>query len=451
MFNKLLQVSVFFLMANTLWGQQELGLHFTPHLLQASKTNPALLTNTDHRVIVGLPSVLLSYYHDGPSFNDLIRKDSDGNNIVDVSSVLETLGTNNILQSNVEVETISLALNLGGLHFALSHSVKFNGFINYPKELPEFLWNGNAQFIGQTVDIGPDLQINAYNEFGIALAQRFNRLSVGAKVKFLTGIGDVSTSRRNVDVFTSNDVYQITLDTDLQLNTSSYLRIDSLTSFAVDTEIGNYRANDLFTANRGYAVDLGITYALTDRLTLGASVVDLGNINWSNSVRNYTSTGRLQYDGLDISNVIKDENVSFGNLTDTLDQIFKFEETAVSYKTTLPRKLYFSAAYQWNDLLTFNVLYFNENYREQSLSGFAIGANTHLGDLLSIGGSYAIRHGRFDNLGVNASLKLGPLQLYVITDNIIAAFQPYNSNNMNIRMGLNLVFGKTPLPMMDTP
>ena len=61
---------------------------------------------------------------------------------------------------------------------------------------------------------------------------------------------------------------------------------------------------------------------------------------------------------------------------------------------------------------------------------------------LSLGASYAIRHKRFDNLGLNMSVKLGPVQIYAVTDNLITAIKNYDSSTMNLRFGLNLVFGK---------
>ena len=441
MFQKIFTASLFVLMTTALWAQQELGLHFSDNLLQASKTNPAFMT--ENALVVGLPDVLLSYYHTGPSFNDMIQQNDNGDNVLNVAAIIDGLESENILRSVVEIESFNIALQLAGFQFGLNHSVKVNGFVNYPKNLPDFFWNGNAQFIGETVEIGPDLQIYAYNEIGLSVAKRINRLHVGAKLKLLTGIGDISTEKRQASIFTSDDVYQLTLNTDYRLNTAAYLKIDDLTNFAVDTELGNYTLNDLFSNNTGFGLDLGLIYELTNNLQVAASVIDIGSINWNSEVRNYTSQGTTQYDGLDISNLVRDENLTFGNLTDTLDQIFKFEETSASYSTQLPRKIYLSAKYKFNDLWTFNALYFNENYRSQSFSGFAIGANTSLGSLFTLGASYAVRYGRFDNLGLNASVKLGPAQIYMVTDNIIGAFSPYDNSNMNIRFGLNLVFWKS--------
>ena len=61
---------------------------------------------------------------------------------------------------------------------------------------------------------------------------------------------------------------------------------------------------------------------------------------------------------------------------------------------------------------------------------------------LRLGAIYAYRHDKFDNLGLNAVVKLGPVQLVAATDNILTAIQLYDSNSANMRVGLNLLFGK---------
>ena len=92
--------------------------------------------------------------------------------------------------------------------------------------------------------------------------------------------------------------------------------------------------------------------------------------------------------------------------------------------------------------LRVGVIYSLEDYRTESVSGLALTGSYQLSPVLRVGGIYALRHETFDNLGLNATLSLGPLQVVAATDNIITAFQPKDSNQANLRLGLNLVFGK---------
>ena len=46
----------------------------------------------------------------------------------------------------------------------------------------------------------------------------------------------------------------------------------------------------------------------------------------------------------------------------------------------------------------------------------------------------------FDNLGVAAAYRFGIFQLYAATDNLKSMFYPSTASNMNLRIGINLIF-----------
>ena len=48
----------------------------------------------------------------------------------------------------------------------------------------------------------------------------------------------------------------------------------------------------------------------------------------------------------------------------------------------------------------------------------------------------------YSNLGFGLSLRGGPLQFYVLTDNILAPFNLGGTRTASVSLGLNLVFGK---------
>ena len=73
---------------------------------------------------------------------------------------------------------------------------------------------------------------------------------------------------------------------------------------------------------------------------------------------------------------------------------------------------------------------------------FTLAANYSLSSLLKVGAAYTVKKGSADNLGLNTAIKLGPIQLIAATDNIFAAFRAKEHNHANVRLGLNLVFGK---------
>jgi len=68
------------------------------------------------------------------------------------------------------------------------------------------------------------------------------------------------------------------------------------------------------------------------------------------------------------------------------------------------------------------------------------GVQAQLHKYINIGVNYAYRFNSATNVGLNTTFKIGPVQLFAATDNIIQALQPSAANNVNGRVGLNLVF-----------
>ncbi|RQH17657.1 hypothetical protein D5R40_33275 [Okeania hirsuta] len=59
-------------------------------------------------------------------------------------------------------------------------------------------WEGNGDYIGQTLSVGPDFQAFAYHEIGLSGAVRLKKkLQIGARLKYLIGLADFSLARNN--------------------------------------------------------------------------------------------------------------------------------------------------------------------------------------------------------------------------------------------------------------
>ena len=417
-------------------AQQEIGLHFMD-VFQTSKTNPAYISES--KILVGLPQVHFNYFNTGGAFNKLIVDYLNDETSINAGTSLEKLAENdNILRGVLQVETFNLGYRFGKIQLALNHSQKTDIYMNFPQTLAKLFFEGNGQYIGQTINLGHDLHLLSYNEFGLSGAIELSKLTAGVRVKYLTGIANASVGKNDISLFTDSDVYQLTLDSDYELNVSTLLNSEDLSSF--ELRLANFNSQDLITKNTGYAIDLGVTYQVNEKLKVAASVVDLGKIDWTENVDNFSSKGSTTYDGFDFSQFINNDSVSFNSTFDTLQANFDFEETNNSYSTNLAAKYYLSASYQFNEMLRFGGLFYNESYRGQNFPIFALSAQAKISKMLSVGGVYSGRDGSFFNLGLNFALNLGPARLFGTTDNILAVFNPYDNSNVNFRTGLNLLF-----------
>ncbi len=429
---------------------QELGLHFMDNVIQSGYTNPGKMSK--YRINVSLPSFYGGFTHTGPTIDDILFYRADGSPYIDVDAGLLELQDDNFLRTQLNIETFNVTLRFGKLQAGLSHAIKNDFVLAYPRNLAEMAFNGNEQFIDQTVNVAPGLNFTVYSEFGLHAAyQLTDRLSIGGRLKLLSGVGNISTNldREKLDIYTDPEYYQLTATTDYQINAGTglveidYYNDGDSTSFNIDPFGGSLSAGDFFSGNGGIGIDIGAEYQLNDKITLGASIIDLGNIRWGKSAVNLTSNGSYTFEGIDANDAFfGEDSIEFNEALDTLATIFGFEETNKKYSTGLPTKFYLSGRY--NVTKTFNVglVGYGEIIRRKLRPAIALSAQKDFGRIFSIGGVYAIQNGRFDNLGVNFGLKLGPIQLYGVSDNVISVFNPSDTKNVNFRMGLNIAIAK---------
>ncbi len=427
-----------------------MGLHFMNDVYQSNATNPALMSK--HRIVVSLPGFYGNLYHSAFSFNDAFTETSDGYSL-NLTDVIANLEDENFLQTNFHTDIIGGVVRLNDFQVGATLGLRTSGFAKYTRETMDMFWNGNAGYVGQTVNLAPDFQFSAYSELGISGAYNWqDKVSFGAKVKYLIGISDLSTTDRDnrLDIYTDNEIYQTTFNTDYSINYSGFPALDSSISELADGGIDVYNLENMFPGNSGFAIDLGVSANITDRLSVAASVVDLGSIKWSSNVGSYGSNGSYTYNGLDLFGYVDGDTLNTGELRndfdeviDTFTQIIDVQSLNTdSYSTKLPLKIYLSGQYDLGKL-TAGVLLYNESFRGKNTLGMALSARKVFGRNYSIGGIYSIRNNRFDNLGINAAAKFGPIQLYMASDNIIPVFQPLNSQNVNFRAGINVaIFSK---------
>lgn len=420
-------------------AQTEWGLFSQNQLWQGNRLNPAFWT--DQKVIIALPNLQNTLYFTGPTYGDVIREEN-GANVFDVNALIANLEADNFVRERLEISTIGAGVRLGetfGLTF--QHLVHFNAYLSYPKTLPQLIWKGNTQFIGETITLDHDLQLFSYNEFALGGYFEAGPLQAGARIKLLTGIGDVSTERGSASLYTDTAFYQLQFQADYLLNTSAYFNYESYDDLQLNTDFGQLQFGKLFTANPGFAFDLGLRLS-GEKWWLSASALDIGSIQWEEEVRNYRAEGEYRFDGLDFSNALTGDSANLESALDTLRQLFSFPETNEAYRTALPGRAYLAGGISLTDRWELGGALFSEWYRGQLFPGMSVHAAFRPSRWFHLGASYGIFRNAFANLGLSASAKIGPVQLFALADNITAAFRPADSRYFHLRAGANLVFGK---------
>jgi len=424
-------------------------LYNMPEYWHANGLNPAFFPK-DHKLYVGLPGIALDAYNSGNlTFNDIINRSKDRLSL-DFSRAIDKLGEQNDFAFDQRIETLSLGFRLkGGITISAAHAQRFHGFFVYPKGLPGLLWEGNAgpAFVGQSVALAPSARTFGWHEVRLGLAKSLGPLTVGGRVNLIAGITGVESdpNRNRISLFTDPDYYQLTVSSDYAFQSANLIqRIDtSGNGFSVGF-VDDFNKGNLFAVN-GRSFDIGFQLQATPRLSLSASVLDLGGqINWDRNTYAFHTEGNYTYEGgiIDGGDLLQGADIDFDVNLDTLNDIFAFKRSDQAFSSNLPTRYFGSLRYQLTDRFGVFGTFFHQQRDLRTQTAMGVGISWNPAQWFNVGAQYGYNNRSGSNLGLYLGCRPGPFQVYVATDYGLAVFRPYNASRANIRAGLSLVFGR---------
>jgi hypothetical protein len=413
-------------------------------LPQGTIQNPAFYPN--YKFSIGFPgsSIAIQASNNGFSFNDLVRKQGDSL-VVDITKWSNALAKKNYITTTADIDAFRLQFKVkDNWLFMANVTGRSYGRFMFPKDLVLLASEGTAKFIGQTADISPQANGMGWIEVGLGASRKINdRLRVGMRAKYLLGVANVYTEHSKVTLDVG-DNYYLTARADMSV-ISSGLSNEKL-------DFVNQIKN-----NRGLGVDFGATYQLTDKLSIQASITDLGYIRWKQDLTRWTWDPEVAYytfKGFDTENAFNNNGASLEDQLDSLATAFEANEKkgGLSYKTALPTKIFIGANYRLVKNLTGGLVAYTETYQGRISPGVTASVNKQFGKVLSLSVSYSMSNRTYANFGAGMSLNLAPVQFYLVGDNLLNApislianadMNNYlkNSQVTNIRAGLNFVWG----------
>ena len=433
-----LSLFYFFFALTTLSAQLEWGTHFMDNSLsQSNMSNPALFS--DFNVSITMPSVYAGISNSSFPYHKVITHDEDVLRL-DMDEVLNRVGTKGLkIQTNFSIESFGLNIQNERFLFNLHHGVRVFSQTHLPLETLQMVWGGNEQFIDKTINIGIEENILAYHEIGFAFGFKIEKqLTIGARVKYLQGLATIQTRQSKATIYTNPEFYQLTSETDYLIQTGGFPgeKLEDIDLF----DLENFKKT-IFDSNSGFAFDLGMTYRFNKKLTLEASINNIGFIKWKENSYDHISQGGYEFDGLDLQPLVESGEISAEEIIDSVTNIFQFENRETTFKTSTPANGYLSVRYELAQRFYLNSFLFME--KNNAFSNFAAGVNLKkdFGTWWTLGVQYAYHDKNTHNIGLMSSLRLGPFQFYATTDNIASILDPLKAQKINFRTGLNLVFG----------
>jgi hypothetical protein len=430
------------------WAQSsETTLPAMRRTYQSSYVNPAFAPK--YKVSIGLPVISnfqVTNTRYGFTLQDVFDSRDPEDSLIDLNKFYDKIdGDGFAIQTVINTDIIHISFPIGKFQLSINSSVKSQNTEAISKEFIGFLANGNAFFAGKTQNTKVlNINATAYNETGISIQRQFNKLGVGGRVKYLSGIASVESKDVGFEITTGANPF----DT-LKIRTTGTLRtagvplvVDSVTGQERDKSLTKFDAASLTKfANTGFGFDFGLTYQVLPRLMVHASVVDWGGINWKGNPYNYQLSGRDVNFGGFSNEDFKSDDVRTAFIDSLTKMLYESTVTTESFKTKLLTRYYAGFDFDLSRRDKVGFLYQGQQFPNKYVSAITISYARHFARGWDLTGNYSRYDGKYTQVGVGTSLKMGPVQVYMLTDDILILFKPQSYNFMYFRMGINLVFG----------
>ncbi len=420
---------------------QDLVLHQMSFVGQRQSLNPALLP--EMKWYLGVNGGAM-YGNSGFNINDIISSGANsGSGVFSPSRAASKLSADNGMRLD-GIGDFSFGFRMNPKwYFHSSFSAKANLRLDYPPDLFQFLFLGNArdEVLDKDMDIaGFKVTSNVYGDATFGLTYQPNcTWTVGMGLKYLQGLAHISTVKSYGIVNTSSEFYQWRITNDFEFRTNMQVDLDG-DRWSIDFQ------NDALFKNHGLGLNLGATYRLLNKkLLLSASIIDMGFISWNSGgntrIYNQSENRDFMFSGLTTA-AFNNTDAAFEEIIDTLTTLFdvKTERTG-AYATSLTSRFYLGGDYQFHPSLHAGVLAYGEIVNNRLRLAWSNYASVNVSKILQLQGSLSFMNRSISNVGLGMAVNMGPVQWWLVSDNLSILFNPFMTRTLHARTGVNIVFG----------
>ncbi len=443
-----------------------------------SEIPQALLLNpggqVENKGYFGVP--LLSHIHvnanaTGSTIYDVFATDG-----IDFNAKLEaavySMESSDFYSANQQLELFSGGFAFGD-RFKKDKYISFGmyqefDFISYfPKDYAILGFEGNQDNIGRYFNLGHlRVKSDVVSVFHVGFNKKVNKkFTYGLRGKLyssLVNVNSVNNQGYFVTTLGQDNYYNHIFNLDLQLQTSGIAPyLDNENEVSDDQVIKDMRKRLLFGGNLGLGIDLGFTYNLNEQWTVDASLLDVGFINHTKDIENYTLSGVYSFEGFEAIFDEAEEGQTaqeyWDDVKEDFEDLFEIDTTTTKFVTWRPVKLNASINYAFekehdNEC---NCIEDNGGYKsEVGLQLYAIKRPKQpelalaayyyrkLFKGLRAKATYTIDSYSAYNIGLGLSAHIGPVNFYVMADNFLQYSNLYNAQSLSLQLGFNYIFNK---------
>lgn len=442
-----------------LWGQTLQSSYFLEGTTHRHQLNPAFLGERNY---ISLP--VLGNLNVGTTSNislsNVIYKVDDPtskyslttfmNSTVGREEFLSKINQNNRFNIDANITLLSAGFYAWGGFNTIEINSRSSSSLVLPYGLFDFMKTGmdkDSYHIGAT-----SFDSNNYLELGLGHAMKLSdKITVGAKLKFLLGGMNVNAKIDAMDVELTADKWAIMANGKLNASVGGG---EFKTSSDNPGEISGLKFPKYGVGGYGGAVDLGITYRPIEDLQLSAAVTDLGAISWTNNLKGATKNDLFVFEGFNNISVNQGEggldniDKQFERLKDDLMDLTKFYDEGKSKRTTmLTSTVNVGAEYSFPFYKRLSVGLLSSTKINQAYTWSKTMLSANITPLNWVGASVSCAYSPFGtSLGWMVNFHPKGATIFFGSDyqftRVTPQFIPISNFNTNVSLGFNVTFGK---------
>ncbi len=449
--NKLYKIAVTatFALAAVSASAQSAASYFMPNAVERVQHNASFAPSRGYFNVPAIGAISMGV-NGNIALSDFIMPNSDGQ----LATIFDTsISADQALSNLKDYNTTGMESRIGILGFGKYCQDK-QAFWNFdialvtsmnmsmPYEMVEFFKTAPAQ----TTISDVNMYMESYAEIALGYSRKVGeRLTVGGRVKGLVGLMSAEFNIDKMDVTMDSSQWMASASGTLNLNASGMELGSSVNEKGVEVyDLGDIQGTPDGIAGYGFAVDLGATYDLTDKLHLSLGVNDLGMMMWSADA----NTSAKVANSFAFEGTTYDANSSEMSGTDDIEISDIVLEAQDSHSTTnsLQSSLTLGANYEiLGNFLSAGIIYEADFWKSKTLNNYTLVATFTPMNLVSVAASYAMSNNSGNTVGLAANVSLGFLNIYLATDVLMSKksvqYIPINQSAMNLTFGLSFAMG----------
>ena len=451
-----------FVVTNLTAQNKQLQYNFTD-IPQSLMTNPG--ADVKYKWYVGVPflsGISMNVGSSGFSAYDLFANDGVDFN-TKLRSVLSKTTHNDVLSLNQKLELFSGGFRIGTednrsyLSFGLYQEFDFLSYV--PQDIATLAIDGNKNYMGKRFNLADlSAKVDLLSVFHIGIHKKIkDNLIVGARAKIYSSIFNASSVDNAGYIYTNTSTdsyYEQIVYSNLQLNTSGFAQYNDANN--TSNAAADVKKGILLGGNLGLGLDLGLTYYPQSNVQFTASVIDLGYISHTKEVESYSYKGFYNYKGLVPH--FNNENAAQANYQDFKNAIV-LDTLHTKYTTWRPTKFNASAQYSFEEervvdgscncegtdpsifyKSTVGAQLFAMTTPKSPLYALTAFYKRNFSRSFQIKATYTADSFSFTNVGLGMSTKVGPVNFYVLADNLLSYADVSKANSLSFQLGLNVIF-----------